>query len=349
MMRPNIRYHRGALLVSALVLLSGCAAQATTDYQGDPLFSMKGRVEVPLTVTTDQPLVPAIAFTKSYAVEIRIVQAEVSGEFPANFQVDLYAPPPAAVIGGYESESIPGEPRYTIGYISAVTADHLSTLYYAQTLLGGEETCDDEGCVITREAKSAFTDRKGTVSIFCPHGVSDFPLSGSAPRCTLRARTGDPMFVSFVDDPMFAGAADNYVVVYLEGPAKPGGYLSLIFGAPEGLAAGYHLLRALPWDVAGEDARQQCRDQAQIDATAKYNAAHGTEFGPDGVYSECSGATCELDPDVRGLRGEWHRLMAERDCPFGRRYMLEPSSDATVSLRIQPGLNFVDTTVAFPW
>jgi hypothetical protein len=67
------------------------------------------------------------------------------------------------------------------------------------------------------------------------------------PRCTVSGRSGDPWLVPNALDPMFAGAATNYAVAYLDGPAPAGSVVAQRLGAPEGLAAGYHLLRMAPW------------------------------------------------------------------------------------------------------
>ncbi|HET6336760.1 MAG TPA: hypothetical protein VFG30_26230 [Polyangiales bacterium] len=346
MVCPKTRYPS---LLATLVLAS-CAAQATTDYQGDPLFSMKGRVELPLTAA-DAQLTPAVAFGTGTFDEIRFMPTEVVGEFPANFQVDLYTPPPSAILGSFASEDIPDEPRHAVGYITAVTPDHLTTLYYASVLTGGsDETCDDAGCTFSMDAQDFSATHKGTVTMFCPHGVSYFPDSVFAPKCTLKSRSGDPMFVSILDDPMFAGAANNYAIGYLESAAKPNGYVANRFGAPEGLAAGYHLLRLLPWDLDGEDERQACRDSALTQAVENYNAANGTHVGSADIgYSNCNEPGCVMFGEhTRQLRGEWYRLMAEHKCLFGPGFERETNPNATVSLRIQPGLNFVAAAITPP-
>jgi len=333
-------------------LLAGCSAQATTDYEGESMFSMAGRVELALEASGD--LIPTLAFMAPGGDEVQFVQAEVSGEFPASFQLDLYEPPPAAVVDGFEYEDHPGEPRYSIGYVAAVTPDHLSTLYMASGVSGAadaEESCDDAGCLATLEATSFDATHVGTIRTYCPHESSS--LITPPFLCEARGRTGDPMLISTVMDPMFAGAADNYAVAYLEGAAPAGGFVARRLGAPEGLAAGYHLLRTMPWitwpetadspHVQAELAKQPCRDEAKQLAAERYNAAHGTEVGSSDIQiMGCNEPGCEMyGPHTRGVRGEWYRAMVEMDCFFGPEYTPETDPDAVVSLTIQPGLSFM--------
>jgi hypothetical protein len=332
------------------LVFAGCAPQATTDYEGDAMFSLTGRVE--LTLEESDDLIPALAFTSPGGFEVQFVEADVSGEFPASFQLELYAPPPASVVGGQEYEEHPGDPPYSIGYVVAVTPDHLSTLYMAGQLLGGGEECGESTCDSEYTASTFDAAHSGTVTVTCPatHPGLDItdPLS-----CELSGRSGDPMLVTVARDPMFAGAATNYVVAYLEAAAPAGGYLAHRLGAPEGLSAGYHLLRTMPMIFVGpnpdpalveaETVKQACRDQAKADAVVSYNAVHGTHVTESSiVVTGCNEPGCEqFGPDTRGLRGEWYRLMAENGCPMGAEYTPESDPDSVVSLEVQPGLNFL--------
>lgn len=227
--------------------LAGCAAQNTTDYEGESLFSMVGQVEASLDMEQGA-LKPAIAFMTPEGHEIALLDTEVSGEFPASFRIDVYAPPPAAVIGGVEREQ-PGEPGWSIGFIAAVTADHLATMHLAGVVTGSDvpEVCDDEGCTNVYEAATDENEMSGTVTVHCPPGEDAISIDPErVPACSVVERTGDPMLVSIWKDPTFAGAAVNFAVLYLDGPAPAGGLVAERFHAPEGLAAGYHLMTVGP-------------------------------------------------------------------------------------------------------
>lgn len=236
-----------SLAVIGALSMAGCAAQNTTDYEGESLFSMVGRVEAALDVEQG-PLLPAIAFMTPQGYQIEYVDAEVSGEFPASFQIDVYAPPPAAVIGGEERE-LAGEPGWSIGFIAAVTADHLTTMHYASVVTGSDvpEVCDDDGCTTVYEAATSMHEKSGMLTVHCPPGEDPISLDPARlPACAIVERTGDPMLVATWKDPTFAGAAANYAVLYLDGPAPAGGLIATRFHAPEGLAAGYHLMTLAP-------------------------------------------------------------------------------------------------------
>ena len=338
-------------LLGVALGLAGCAAQATTEYEGESLFSMTGRVELALDASDD--LIPALAFMAPGGDEIEFVEATVSGEFPASFQLDLYAPPPAAVVDGFKYEEHPGEPRYSIGYVAAVTPDHLPRLYAAAGALTAEEdVCDDSGCSSTIHVSTLDGNHSGTITAFCPPGASAISIT-EVLQCDVTGRTGDPMLLALLKDPMFAGAADNYAVAYLEAAAPAGGFVAQRLGAPDGLAAGYHLLRTMPWitwpetadspHVQAEIAKQPCRDEAKRLAAENYNAAHGTNVSEsDILVTICNEPGCEqFGPHTRGVRGEWYRLMVEMGCFFGPDYEPETDPDAVVSLQVQPGLNFM--------
>lgn len=351
--QPQYRLPVFAILTLA-VGLAGCDAQATTEYEGNSLFSMSGRIEVALEASDD--LIPAIAFMAPGADEIRFVPAAVSGEFPANFRLDLYEPPPASVVDGFEYEEHPGEPRYTIGYIAAVTPNHLTTLYYGTSCTGTSENpvCNDEGCTGAMECKTFDASHRGTIHMFCPVGADAASITPPLQQCEITSRSGDPMLGSLWKDPMFAGAADNYAVAYLAGAAPAGGFVARRLGAPEGLSAGYHLLRTKPWytwpaveltaeQEAAEDAKQKCNDDARMLAVDRYNAAHGTDATVSDIFPKgCSSPGCEqFTPYTRALGGEWARLTLDMGCFMGPEFTPETDPDAVVSLRVQPGLDFI--------
>jgi len=340
-----------ALLFAAL----GCEPQATTEYEGDPMFSLTGRVSVGLTEESGGPFIPSIAFNTPDQDRIGFVDAQVQGEFPAQFQLELFAPPPEELIGGFDFEDLPEEPRHTVGYISAVTADHLPWLYRAGSLLGAEldpsieadeNGCDEDGCYQTFTATTVDSAHTGTITLFRAGDVDNL-WDPFTPGVVLVARTGDPMLVSYADDPMFAGVAANYALAYLESDAPADGVVAHRFGAAPGqvLSAGYHLLR---WEEgsqneAEEIVKQTCRDGAIQIAVDRYNVEHGTNVNTSDIYvqADLSGPPT-VGEHTRALRGEWLRVLAEMDCPYygNELSVVEDPEQEIVSLEVQPGLSF---------
>jgi hypothetical protein len=152
------------------------------------------------------------------------------------------------VIGGSEREQ-QGEPGWTVGFITAVTADHLETMYLADVVTTADmpEVCDAEGCTNVYAVSAHEDDISGTVTVHCPPGEDAISIDPErVPGCSVVERTGDPMLVGIWKDPTFAGAAVNFAVLYLDGPAPAGGLVAERFHAPAGLAAGYHLMTLGP-------------------------------------------------------------------------------------------------------
>lgn len=107
-----------ALKITLPLLLAavGCDSQTNSDYRGETLAQLRGVVYSPLTSAPP-------------AMEVQIVwdwdddegdrltgqKAQVQGEFPASFTLDLTEPPPAEVI----AVSPDGKQKFAYGYILA--------------------------------------------------------------------------------------------------------------------------------------------------------------------------------------------------------------------------------------
>jgi hypothetical protein len=228
-------------------------------------------------------------------------------------------------------------------------------LYRAESLTGAEldpsieadaNGCDEDGCYQTFMATSFDSAHSGTITLFREGDVENL-WDPFAPGVALVARTGDPMLVSYADDPMFAGVTTNYALAYLESDAPADGVVAHRFGAAPGqvLAAGYHLLR---WEdgaytEAEGIANQACRDDALEIAVDRFNTEHDADVsaGDIIVQGQASGSPL-VGEHTRGLRGEWLRVLAEMDCvDYGNQFsvMAQPAQE-TVSLEVQPGLSF---------
>jgi hypothetical protein len=95
-------------LLSSVVLLcfAACAPQADTKYRGDPLARLHGRVETSATAGST-PLAAALIWSqiapnadaKASVARPRLgTSVPVSGQFPAEFTLDVYEPPPAGAL-----------------------------------------------------------------------------------------------------------------------------------------------------------------------------------------------------------------------------------------------------------
>src|SRR5687768_1001308 len=108
---------RSSLLLAAVVL-AGCDRQVDSDYQGEPLLRIRGNVTIPLGLEGGD-LVPAIAFNAVSSKRrdqrcgndfpydhVQIVDVGVTGDFPSNFTLDVFDPPPDEALW----EPVPGGP-----------------------------------------------------------------------------------------------------------------------------------------------------------------------------------------------------------------------------------------------
>lgn len=83
----------------AVLLASGCAAQATPDYPGEKLAAVKGVVINQLTETETEDAVVVAEWGQVGAMfGFDRTVAEIEGEFPAQFSLSLYEAPPEQVL-----------------------------------------------------------------------------------------------------------------------------------------------------------------------------------------------------------------------------------------------------------
>jgi hypothetical protein len=145
------------LLLGLAIAIAGCGSQAGGNYMGEPMLSM--RVQATVSALTDgQAMVPALCFfnvpgpvapfdTNKLPADVRpdlayesglfsafpfgnppqtgtsILDVESRGQFPSEFDIDVYLPPAEAAV---TAPLFPDEPRSASGYICAVRAGHLA-------------------------------------------------------------------------------------------------------------------------------------------------------------------------------------------------------------------------------
>lgn len=294
-----------ALAPCACALL-GCDRQAPADYSGEPLLSMRGRVELALEHPAEASLVPALAFRNHESSELRIVDVEVSGEFPAEFALDVYLPPPPSAFVAI-SEHV-DEPEVALGYIAAVTPDHPATIRFAGGEQSGGGGATDGEQVSIAEWCTADGDECYRETTTCP--------SVDSPReeCETSGE-GDP---ALKQDPWehFAGLSENYAVVYLSKAVPADSYTSYLLGGDGPLARGYHLLKLEPDPRADEEGI--CGGEAEQLAAQRYNDRHDSDHTLDELMnSGCASSDEDCLPER--ARDEFATLRelakVELDCP----------------------------------
>jgi len=129
-----------------------------------------------------------------------------------------------------------------------------------------------------------------------------------------------------------AGAAINYMVLYLDGPTRPDGPAAQLFGMP--LAKGYHLVEVQELTPEEQDERTACQDSAEARALASYNEMYGTDHAgnfdlSDAEYEDYSQL---VDAEYDG-------------CGRKAKLTIVPSGlEHPVELHIGPDLAFIEWT-----
>ena len=279
------------LALSCISVLVACDAQVTTAYRGEALLTMSGSVGI-AHGSTAGTLRPALAFFNQEQAEIQIVDVDAQGEFPAEFTIRVYDPPPPAAITKI-AEDI-ARPRAAVAYITAVTAAHPDTIKFAasgvtnlspSTCNGGPCDCGPGGCV--REQTSVCTaDEKNcyTETVTCPQ--SDSPSEA----CTV-THSGDSWLK---ESPWksFAGLSQNYMIVYLTEALAAGTRGALALGTQDDLEQGYNLLSMRALTIDEQIEQENCARDSEAVALARFNRQHGTSYDQLQIF----GLTCVMGP-----------------------------------------------------
>jgi len=351
------------LTASCVAVAGGCDPQAGPAYRGQSLLSVAGSVEISGQHQDD--LIPALGFMNHGSGELHIVDVEVRGEFPSEFFLDVYVPPPEAVyVRG--AEALPDEPQLAVGYIAAVTEDHPDTIRFASGASSGSAgaavgvcddqgdctvTCPDGGCRSGSEWCTGDGEQCYSEELLCPE--PDSPPSD----CMLTAM-GDPALKLEVWE-HFAGLSENYMVIYLVEPAPAGSWTAAVLGSAQGLEAGYHLIKVRRLSAAEEEAGNACADQADAAAAAEFNAEHDTDYPLEflqGPYActaprcDRDGQNCVVDPlcsvpeeELEALASDFERLSLlhnlEAGCPLSPVEMTPVEDPASEPVSVRIGAN----------
>lgn len=273
---------RFQLAAIALLTAAGCDSQFSPAYTGESLLTITGSVEL-AQERRKELIIPALAFSTPDEGKVTIREVDVRGEFPSNFRLDVYQPPPRSTYFN-PTHQLSGEPRIAAGYVTAVTPDHEDVLRsatfesvssYACPLEGCDEPCGGEGCLVQSFEYCVLAHPE------LPCFVEEFrcpTFNSPNEECTLEAVSGDPMLK---ESPWrdFAGFSQNYIVVYLERPAAAGSVTAAILGSRGKRApAGYGLYSMRELTQAESAARDACVDEAEVLAAAGFNEELGTDL-----------------------------------------------------------------------
>lgn len=321
--------NHGFAALSLLITASACDNQVDADYQGESMLRIQGSVTIPQEFATTE-LVPVIVFvavsdwqranSERYGSDHqRILDVGVTGEFPANFTLDVFDPPPAQAI----LEDFPGEPAYAMGFVSAVSPNHPDAITRA-----GGGFVNAEGvlplelrtCLFTGACDASCVYSPGACPPTCYQDVaSSWPPSDPA-ICHLQvfecqypeANVDNCVFISASGNPSveIAGYSRNVRILYYPEPVPADSLVSFMHGyrgAP--ISAGYHLQKLNPSPVPPPD--PACNGPVPWEmAVDSYNAAHGTNL----TLEDFSGPAL-LTPEYRELLRL--QFIARRDlgCP----------------------------------
>jgi hypothetical protein len=322
--RARDRALRPSFVLASLSLLA-CESQVTPYYPGEPLLSVSGSVTIADEIAQGD-LVPTLGFENRDLGQLEIVNTKVVGEFPNEFTLHVYAPPPdGAMMAGPA-----GGPRHALGYIGAATVHHPSRRRLIEGS-GEATTCSQEACHVEYEACPA----KG--ECYYESRTCDLDVK----NCVVTGRSGD---LELASSPWttFAGLSANYQVLYLQTPAPAGSPLAQLYAEGAELSSGYHLLEVRLATDSESFAAEQCLEQAGADVIEAYNVAHGTAY-EDAFYVRDTCATdakpCD-DPyeTLEALLAESEALGRERACGNGEVFysLVEHPESTSITIRIAP-------------
>lgn len=277
----------GLMALGLSAALCACDPQASPFFRGVPLLTVNGSVSIAENHTRGS-LQPALAFVNYERGEVRIMEVGVQGRFPSDFRIDIFSPPDDESL--MTPEGFEGEAQFALGYITAVTADHPESYAFggATSSAVSATSCSDQECRSTATYCTQDEKRCYKETVVCPS--MDSPPEDCKVESEGDRGIKDPTWRSV------AGFSQNYAVVYLKRAAPAGSVVAAGFGAPQGLAAGYHLMRTIVATPELEAEREECVARAEAESLAEYNQAHGTNWASSESCSPCFSSDGVPDP-----------------------------------------------------
>lgn len=285
----------GALIFASLGAgLIGCGDRMMTeDYQGESLLRLRGSVAIPLALqgSVYEPAIGWWSVPKSGEVGfpyMRINRVDVAGDFPANFTIDVFDPPPEESLLNDEDA---GEPAYAEGVITAVAPYFPSAVNLDWLPNGCGDGCHLHSiCEGTNAPASPESDRSECFQqqFQCrPELVTNPDENG----CELQGTGGNQSLA-------FGGASNELRIVYFNAPIAADTLLAERFNDAEPIAAGYHLYRLppnTPSVIENADDYvpaefEKCAQKALQLGYEMYNREHGTNFTDEPMTPQPQGA-----------------------------------------------------------
>ncbi|HKU44316.1 MAG TPA: hypothetical protein VJR89_39425 [Polyangiales bacterium] len=255
--------------------LAACDPQLSPRYTGESLLTITGRVEIS-EQRSDSLVVPALGFVVPEKADILIRDVEVQGQFPSDFRLDVYEPPPRDAYFDLTYQKS-GEPQLAVAYITAVPNDHPDQINTATSVnaypqcssASCSEGCGANGCRVLRTEYCNSDLECYAEDTYCP--TVDAPLE----QCNTVAVSGDPKLKG---SPLqaFAGFSQNYAVLFLETPARAGSVTAAVLGSDRGVPAGYGLYSFRALTDAESAVANSCTERAEVLAAQGFNQEYGT-------------------------------------------------------------------------
>jgi hypothetical protein len=182
----------GALMMAGLL---GCSAQVEPDYRGEPLATVRGAL-----VTGDQAapseVDAALVWVSGAADEDGwpIARVRVRGEFPAQFTIEVFDPPPSSTVPVQQGDTLVQMPDPTaIGVLAAIAPNSGDRISYDEILGvwldGGVEYFQRDASGEPIDFVQSEAERRkipATQGYHLFRQTSDAQIEGAAFRCQYR-------------------------------------------------------------------------------------------------------------------------------------------------------------------
>lgn len=320
--------------VSLGLSLASCQAIGSEQYLGEPLLQFHGQAivteqtggaalrpalcfdgEERETGVLDTDFIPEEALKGFEGITLfldrrpyqRIVEVESVGEFPSDFSVSAYLPPPASSI----EAAFQGEPRSASGSICAVREDHSDVAYMADSVVNTTCKPDADGpCNVSWLWVQRESERYYVESYDCPDSQT------ALEECKLKT-WGDAVIKRELYESVVGFSEVN--VEYLVEEAPPESYFAYRYNATKTIEPGFHLFQ--PVDGPSFDGLT-CTVEAADRASEDLRNAFPDPFDP----------TVREAADELFARRQAH-YMREASCRIAN--YRELSSDEALSIEIR--------------